>query len=265
MSAAMLRRHHDDEPAAWRRYLRPALLGAAVLAIAIGVVDTLGPLVNAPVASVRVEGELVRLKPADVARAASLEADQRLFDTDLVELRARIEALPWVAQARVSRVWPDVIAVRLVERVPFARWGESRVIDRDSRIFTPDAGEIPDGLPLLIAPPGHEAESAAVFEELRLRLSGSAWVPAGLSLDARGEWRMTTLAGIELRLGQGDPRRHIALVLGTVSDTLNPVLEQVAYVDLRYSNGFSTGWKGGIAPPSLAGRLPSPAPERTSH
>ena len=125
MSAAMLRRHHDDEPAAWRRYLRPALLGAAVLAIAIGVVETLGPLVNAPVASVRVEGELVRLKPADVARAASLEADQRLFDTDLVELRARIEALPWVAQARVSRVWPDVIAVRLVERVP-SRAGANR-------------------------------------------------------------------------------------------------------------------------------------------
>lgn len=258
MSAAMLRRHPDDEPAAWRRHLRPALLAAAVLAVAIVVVETLAPLVNAPVASLRVEGELKHLKPADIALAADLDADQRLFDVDLAELRARIETLPWVAQARVTRVWPDVLAVRLVERVPFARWGESRVIDRDSRIFTPDAGQIPQELPLLIAPPGHEAESAAVFEELRLRLSGSAWSPAGLALDARGEWRMTTRGAIELRLGQGDPRRHVGLVLGTVSDTLNAQLEKVAYVDLRYSNGFSVGWKDGVPPSAVSDRTAPP-------
>lgn len=254
MSATLLRRHHDDEPAPWRRSLRPLLLAAAALALAIVLIETLTPLVNAPVASIRVEGELARMTPADVALAAALEPDQRLFETDLVELRARIEALPWVARARVSRVWPDTIAVRLVERVPFARWGESRVIDRESRVFTPATAEIPQDLPLLVAPPGHEAESAAVFEELRLRLSGSAWVPAGLALDVRGEWRMTTGSGIELRLGRGDPRRHVALILGSVSDTLNPQLERVAYVDLRYSNGFSTGWKDGVAPS---------APERT--
>lgn len=256
MSATMMRRHHDDEPAAWRRYLRPALLAAAVLAVAIVLVERLAPRVNAAVASIRVEGELTRMKPADVALAAALEPDQRLFETDLVELRARIEALPWVARARVSRVWPDTIAVRLVERVPFARWGEGRVIDRESRVFTPAATEIPPELPLLVAPPGHEAESAAVFEELRLRLSGSAWVPTGLALDVRGEWRMTTASGIELRLGRGDPRRHVGLVLGSVSDTLNPVLERVAYVDLRYSNGFSTGWKDGAAPTDAAERTP---------
>ncbi|WP_293369164.1 FtsQ-type POTRA domain-containing protein [Nevskia sp.] len=262
MSATMLRRHHDDEPATWPRYLRPALMTAAVLAIAVVAAQALAPLVNPPVDSIRIDGAMTRLKAADIALAADLEPDQRLFDTDLLELRARIEALPWVSSAQVSRVWPDKLAVKLTERTPFARWGESRVIDRDSRVFTPASSEIPQELPLLSAPPGHEAEAAAVFEELRLRLSGNAFAPMGLSLDARGEWRMTSRIGIELRLGQGDPRTRVPLILGTVSDTLNAQLEKVAYVDLRYSNGFSVGWKDGVSP--LASATAKPA-DGTTH
>lgn len=258
MSATMLRRHHDDEQATWPRYLRPGLMAAAIIAVAVVGVQTLGPLVNPPVESIRIDGAMKRLKAADIALAADLEPDQRLFDTDLVELRARIEALPWVSQAQVSRVWPDKLAVKLIERVPFARWGESRVIDRDSRVFTPAADEIPQDLPQLSAPPGHEAEAAAVYEELRLRLADSAWSPMGLNLDARGEWRMRSRIGIELRLGQGDPRRHVALILGTVSESLNAVLEKVAYVDLRYSNGFSVGWKDGVAPTSVSDKVATP-------
>jgi len=258
MSATMLRRHHDDEPATWPRHVRTGLLAGAALAVAIVAVQVLGPLVNPPVDSIRIDGAMTRLKPSDIALAADLEPDQRLFDTDLVELRARIEALPWVAQARVSRIWPDTLAVKLVERVPFARWGESRVIDRDSRVFTPNAEEIPQQLPQLSAPPGHEAEAAAVYEELRLRLADSAWSPLGLNLDARGEWRMRTRLGTELRLGQGDPRKHVPLILGTVSDSLNTQLEKVAYVDLRYSNGFSVGWKDGVPPTSVSDKVATP-------
>lgn len=260
MSATMLRRHHDDEPATWPRYLRPGLLAAALIAVLVIAVQTLAPLVNPPVESIRIDGAMKRLKAADIALAADLEPDQRLFDTDLIELRARIEALPWVAQAQVSRVWPDKLAVKLVERVPFARWGDAQVIDRDSRVFTPAADEIPQTLPQLSAPQGHEAEAAAVYEELRLRLADSAWSPMGLHLDARGEWRMRSRLGIELRLGQGDPRRHVALLLGTVSDSLNTQLEKVAYVDLRYSNGFSVGWVSGRACEALL-RAPANARE----
>ena len=121
-----------------------------------------------------------------------------LFDADLEDLRERIEALPWVASARVSRIWPDTLAVKVVERQPYARWGQGQMIDRNSEVFTPNADEIPQDLPLLSAPPGHEPEAAMVYEDLRARLAGSLFEPTGLVLDARGEWRMSNAAGIEL-------------------------------------------------------------------
>lgn len=255
MSATSLRHRSIELPALPRPVLGVLAMVVAV-ALAMLLWSLLGPLVNRPVSSVRVDGQLTRLKPTDIALAADADLDLRLFDADLEDLRQRVEALPWVASARVSRIWPDTLAVRVVERSPYARWGEGRMIDSNSQIFAPDADEIPADLPLLSAPPGHEAEAAAVYEQLRLRLAGSAFAPAGLALDARGEWRMSTATGIELRLGQGDPRERLALIFGSVSATLASQLDRVAYVDLRYSNGFSVGWKDGYAPPA-SGRAPT--------
>lgn len=249
MSATSLRHNAVEMPTLPRPVIGVLAMVAAV-ALAVLLWSLVGPLVNRPVSSVRVDGHLTRLKPADIALAADADVDLRLFDADLEELRERIEALPWVASARVSRIWPDTLAVRLVERLPYARWGEGRMIDSNSQIFTPAADEVPAGLPLLSAPPGHEAEAAAVFEDLRARLAGSVFAPSGLALDARGEWRMSNAIGIELRLGQGDPRERLAMILGSVSATLSSQLDKVAYVDLRYSNGFSVGWKDGVAPPA---------------
>ena len=255
MSATSLRSPSIATPTLPRPVLG-ILATAATAALLMLLWTMIAPLVNRPVSALRVDGQLNRLRPVDIAIAVDAGLNLRLFDADLETLREHVEALPWVASARVSRVWPDVLAVKVVERVPYARWGEDRMIDSNSQIFTPSADEIPQSLPLLSAPPGHEAEAAAVFDDLRLRLSGSAFAPSGLALDARGEWRMSNAVGIELRLGQGDPRERLPLILGAVSTTLGHQLEKVAYIDLRYSNGFSVGWKDGIAPPT-GGRAPT--------
>lgn len=50
-------------------------------------------------------------------------ADTRsLIRFDSGAARRRIEALPWVAEARVSTVWPHAVEVRVRERAPFAVW-----------------------------------------------------------------------------------------------------------------------------------------------
>lgn len=247
MSATSLRSPRIEAPTLPRPVFR-VLATTAAVALLMLLWTMLAPLVNRPVSALRIDGQLTRLTPADIAIAVDAGLDLRLFDADLEALREHVETLPWVASARVSRIWPDVLVVKVVERRPYARWGEGRMIDTNSQVFAPSAEEISENLPLLSAPPGHEAETAAVFEDLRMRLAASAFVPRGLTLDARGEWRMSNTAGVELRLGQGDPRERLPLILGAISTTLGNQMEKVAYIDLRYSNGFSVGWKDGFAP-----------------
>ncbi|GAC1632606.1 MAG: hypothetical protein NVS9B10_27290 [Nevskia sp.] len=238
---------NEQAPRTLPRYLVPALIAAALLIAGLVLANRLRPALNRPVTALRIEGAMTRVDAAQITTAVNEEVTPRLFEVDLAALKQRVEALPWVAHARVSRIWPDRIAVRVVERVPFARWGAAGVIDSESRVFTPRAAEIPEGLPLLKAPEGHEAETAATFQGLRRALDDSPFKPSGLALDARGEWRLQTQVGIELRLGQGDPLAKLDLLLGAVRHTLADQLDRVAYIDLRYANGFSVGWVSGRA------------------
>jgi cell division protein FtsQ len=160
---------------------------------------------------------------------------------DLDAVRSKVEGLPWVARARVARIWPDRIVLRVWERQPVARWGEDGLVDAQGHVFTPPAADLSDSLPRLAGPADRATEVLAAYDSLGKALRGSAFVPAGLKLDARGEWTLLTAAGIELRLGEDEPVDKVGLILGAVSRSLADKLDQVAYIDLRYTNGFAVG------------------------
>ncbi len=80
----------------------------------------------------------------DGVRYSSREKIEKLFQTDLgrsvylfpiAERRRQLLALDWVRDAHVSRIWPDRVVVRIVERQPvaFVRSGSSTssLIDED--------------------------------------------------------------------------------------------------------------------------------------
>ena len=265
MSAALesgMIRAPDAEAFSLPRVASRLLLSAAALLIALFAGRAVQPALNRPLAAVRVDGFLTHLSPAQIAAAAALPPNVRIFDADLPALRGRIEQLPWVAHARVSRIWPETLDIRVWERVPAARWNDDSLLDSEGAAFTPSAPELAPAaiaaLPRLGGPAGRETEVIGAYRALSQALKGSEFAPAGLSLDARGEWRLRTVRGIELRLGDGDPLAHVALLLGAVSKTLGAQLDQVDYIDLRYSNGFAVSNCAG-APSATAPQTPEAA------
>jgi cell division protein FtsQ len=225
------------------RALLPAIVAVALLALAMLAGHALKPALNRPVQALRIDGQLTHLSAAQIGAAAAPAPGARLFDLDLDAVRTRVEALPWVAHARVSRLWPSRLAIRVWERKPYAQWGDAGLVDEDGQAFTPAPEDLPPGLPHLAGPAGREAEVMRAYQQMTAALGGSSFVPSGLRLDARGDWTLATVAGIELRLGADDPAGKAALLLGAVMRTLNAKMDQVAYVDLRYTNGFAVGWK----------------------
>lgn len=87
---------------------------------------------------------LARLK---VARGSALFA----FDADAA--RRRLEELPWVRRASVSRMWPATIVVRIEEREPLALWqhqGRFALIDRDGQVILREGLERFNHLPVVV-------------------------------------------------------------------------------------------------------------------
>lgn len=149
---------------------------------------------------------------------------QPLIDVDPSQVAARVEALPWVAHATVTRHWPDGIVVTVDERVPVAAVDTTGhgavVVDRTGHVLT-TSSVAPPGTPLLAAPVtpgpagsvlGTAAEPGlsvldAVPPGLRPRLLQVAVSPSGdVTLALTGHIGVTLGLPVEL------PAKFVALV-----------------------------------------------------
>jgi cell division protein FtsQ len=103
--------------------------------------DRLAELAGFGLQQVSVTGH--RFTPdADIFDAFDLANVRSLLRFDGAAVRARIERLPWVETASVTRVMPDQVRVHIVERMPFAVWqrgGRDMLIDATGRVLGPAA------------------------------------------------------------------------------------------------------------------------------
>jgi cell division protein FtsQ len=76
---------------------------------------------------------------ADVFEAVDLPSTGSLVTFDAAAARARIERLPWVSTAAISRIFPGALEVRLTERQPGALWlndGREYLVDASGRVLS---------------------------------------------------------------------------------------------------------------------------------
>ncbi len=87
-----------------------------------------------------------------------------------------------------------------------------------------------------------------MYLEIRQQL-----IPLGLdlrsvNLDARGAWQLTLQDGIDIRLGRRDIEERTDLFLVVVANIVSSREADIEFVDMRYNNGFTIGWKENVDP-----------------
>jgi cell division protein FtsQ len=109
------RRARVRADAARRRQRRTLSLFILLLVVAAVAVALRSPLFG--ITGITVTG-VSGGRAATVERAAALEQGQHLLTAPLAEAQARVEALPWVAEAVVHRSPPSTVVIEVTRRVP---------------------------------------------------------------------------------------------------------------------------------------------------
>jgi cell division protein FtsQ len=230
---------------AWRSKLRAVLVPPIAAAALFGAFNGAKALLDQPVRNLVVEGTFQRVTPIQVEAAVADGLNSGFLSVNLGALRARVQALDWVDRASVGRSWPDTLIVRITEHRAAARWGEHGLLNVRGELFTDHALHAFPELPSLGGPRGSERDVARRYLAVRGKLAESELTLTSFSMDERGSWRLVLGGGQEVRLGRRDIDERLYRFFEVVAPALTAELERIEYVDLRYTNGFAVGWRGG--------------------
>ena len=237
-----------------RRWRVPAINWRA-LGVVLGVPAALAGgalaslwVLNQPIESVAVAGRFQRVTPVDVERVVKAEVHGTgLLSVDLAAVRRAIHTLPWVDAVSVQRAWPRGLDVSLTEQTAAARWGEHALLNTRGELFNADERHIPPELAQLSGPAGKESAVAQRYLAAEGRLLQAGLRLTALRLDARGAWELDLANGVTVRLGRRQVDERFEKFMNTALKLVTQRGEDIAYVDMRYTNGFAIGWRGNAA------------------
>ncbi len=239
----------------WRKLTAPFVVAfrvAAALAVVGLTYELSARLLDQPIRAITIDGPFQRVSALQIEEAISPELGRGFLSASLGSIRDRVSALPWIDQASVARRWPATLAIHVTEQVPAANWGERGLLNTRGELFVEEARHVPAELPRLSGPDGESDKVAQTYLALRERL-----IPMGLDLrrvhmDPRGAWDITLSNGVDVRLGRRDVTERIDLFVDVVADLVSSREQEITFVDMRYSNGFTIGWANQQAAPGPA-------------
>lgn len=209
-------------------------------------------------AGLRVEDVLVegrkRTPRSEIMAALGLVRGAPILGFGPHAARDALARLPWVRHAAVERRLPNVVFVRLTERMPLALWqsdGKLAVIDERGEVIAGAPPEAFAALPLLVgeAAPRHALKLIDLLDsepDLRPRVAAAVLV--------RGRrWNVRLDGGIDVRLPEEDPRAAWAQLARMQRE--HGVLERdVIAIDLRMPDRLVVRTAPGAAPQPAGAR-----------
>lgn len=215
---------------------------ALLLGVIVIVWFAIRGILDRPIQHAEISGKFAQVSRIQIEQVLEPYARKGFLSIDLDKVKKSLEAIRWIDHVRVERAWPDGVRVFVTEQVAVARWGEKGLLNTRGELFLPDARDVRADLPQLNGPEGTEGEVAKLYLDTYPRLLTVGLTLSRVSLDERGAWSLQLRNGIEVRLGREDVAARLERFIRAASPVIATRTGDVAYVDMRYSNGFSIGW-----------------------
>jgi cell division protein FtsQ len=189
---------------------------------------------------------------AEILAAAGVKPGQSITALDLAAVRARVEAVGWVAAARVVRLWPGTVVVIVDQRPLIALWqhaGRVAVIASNGAVVQSVDPAHFKALPLVVGE-GANLAAAAVLPELSRHPKLWSRLSAVVRVDGR-RWNLRLVDGAVVLL----PEAPEAAALNRLDalEASSRILDLgLARIDLRDPDMVVVRPRGAVAPPAAS-------------
>jgi cell division protein FtsQ len=231
-----------------------AVLGAVAL-VAVGLLWIAKQPVFA-VRGIKLEGDMAHNSVLTIRANAAPKLAGNFFTMDLGVARRAFEAVPWVRQAVVRRVWPNRLSVQLEEHRAVALWvnaasgddAADKLVNSFGEVFEANLGDVEDdALPTLRGPEGTSGAMLAMFTRLQPVFATMDAHVDTLALSGRGSWSAELDSGAEIELGRGtddEVLERTRSFIATLPQVTGHFQRALKYADLRHRDGYAVRLKG---------------------
>lgn len=160
-----------------------------------------------------------------------------IFALDPAAARLRLIALPWIADAEVSRRLPGTLSVRLIEKRPFALWRRGKdiaIVERNGAVITKDGAQA-FHLPV-IAGEGAPEAAAPFIDALASYKTLSPHVQLIERVGAR-RWDLKLEGGVTVRLPELGWEAQLK-ELAALIEKRGILDREIEIIDLRYPDNL---------------------------
>ena len=193
-----------------------------------------------PIKNIEVYATFNYLKP-DIFNVELIEIakNERFFTLDTKALKQRLLALePWLYAVNISRAWPGILKIYLVEQEPYLRW-QNALINHQGQLFKPKA-PLPTQLPQLIGSENDLTKMFNFYERAAAILESIDLTITELTLTSTG-WKICCDSLVIFA--------HTSSALDALNRMTNFYRKLLAnhvnppqYIDLRYTSGLALKW-----------------------
>lgn len=234
-------------PMPLQQWLRHSMIALVFITVISGGVylhqdDTL------PILHVSVEGDFVYANKDELVKAVTPFVKGSFINVDVDSIRQAGEALPWIRQVQVRRIWPDSLHLIVDEQTAVAQWGERELVNEHGEVFQPAQNKMPSGLVKLEGLQGTSEVMTKRLLNIQKQMSVLGLETQKVTMDQRRAWTIYFDNKIQLILGRADSERRLQRFVKVFKAGLQRFETDISVVDMRYTNGLSVVWKVGQKP-----------------
>jgi len=226
----------------WRRIGSWLLLVAVVALLALGVRKLQEPQ-TLPIKQIQALGTFNHIDEDMLRQVVAKTVRGGYFTVNVDDVQRAVQAIPWVAHDSVRRVWPDTLAISVTEQQTQAEWAKGGLVNQQGVLFFPERNTYPKGLPVFDGPAGTERNLTEIYQMAKAIIEPLQLKVQEIHMDSRRAISLTLDNGIKVILGREETRTRLERFTRVYRKLLVQRANDIARVDLRYSNGLAVGWR----------------------
>lgn len=195
-----------------------------------------------PITKVKIKGDFYHVSRGEMTETISPFLSLGFFGVLPTKIQALLERKPWIKEAHVRRMWPDILEVVIVERKPLFQFNSNLLVDADGEAFVPHKTKVFDELPQLSAR-GHFSPQllqeykkiSKILNRVGLFIKKLERTDATLTMVMRN--------GMTLVASYPSFGREIERFVIVYPSIKGKKQAHLAKIDLRYQHGMAVSWK----------------------